>query len=347
MDEIEKYVYNWVFSKSKQEIDVDLVKRLQQMPKEKDANKKFKELNNKVEKVLAEKGANNAKVPLIIRGFNIFLFILSIIIIIRHVLFNGFQWYNIELGNEFFPILFGIIIILFALSPLIMGILYVPVNLIVMFKHKVNKTVQRITGQKVATTTISIIILFSIVIIVTAIFAPQKYIVADEILICVATILILTDNLMLKNNVSMIEDYSKLNTLKKKIEKYSLLKEKDIEQVTLWENYLSYAVSFGISGKIIRRIKGLDLDDDLISIVEDKHFNHFIKDEYYEFYRDASLDTRFMNTYKDKLNNFSESLGSGSGDYDGGYSSGGRRRLLRRRRFFWWRRLTEVAGGAF
>lgn len=45
----------------------------------------------------------------------------------------------------------------------------------------------------------------------------------------------LTDNLMLKNDAIMIEDYSKLNTLKKKIEDYTLLKDKNIEYVQLWE----------------------------------------------------------------------------------------------------------------
>lgn len=110
-----------------------------------------------------------------------------------------------------------------------------------MIRHKVNKTVQKVTGQKVATTTISTIVFLGIIIIITAIFIPAKFLIADEILICIATILVLTDNLMLKNDAIMIEDYSKLNTLKKKIEDYTLLKDKNIEYVQLWEKYLCYA----------------------------------------------------------------------------------------------------------
>ena len=83
-----------------------------------------------------------------------------------------------------------------------------------MIRHKVNKTVQKVTGQKVATTTISTIVFFGIIIIITAIFIPAKFLIADEILICIATILVLTDNLMLKNDAIMIEDYGKLKVYK-------------------------------------------------------------------------------------------------------------------------------------
>ena len=97
---------------------------------------------------------------------------------------------------------FSIILIM-----LFMIILNWAMNLIVIIRHKINKTVQRITGQKIATTTISLLVLFGSMIILTAIFSPVKYIVVDEILICIATILVLTDNLMLKNSVIMIEDF--------------------------------------------------------------------------------------------------------------------------------------------
>lgn len=72
----------------------------------------------------------------------------------------------------------------------------------------------------IVTTTISLILFFGIIIILTAIFSPEKYIVADEILICIATILILTDNLMLKNNAIMIEDLQE--AMEKRLEKMFL-----------------------------------------------------------------------------------------------------------------------------
>lgn len=52
----------------------------------------------------------------------------------------------------------------------------------------------------------------------------------DELLIGVATLIVLTDNLMLKNSIKMIEDYSKLTTLKNNLE-YTLLSEKILNKL--------------------------------------------------------------------------------------------------------------------
>jgi uncharacterized membrane protein len=329
MDSMEKYVYDWVFYFKEQEVLED---RLKEMPKEKKANKKFKELNGLVEMNLETRGANQAKVPLIVRGFNIFLFILSIVLIAKHIMFNGYQIYA-DTENIGIAIFIGL---LFAYFPLTLGLLYIPLNLIVIVRHKINKIVQRVSGQKIVTTTISLIVIFGIIIALTAVFASQKYIIADEFLICIATILILTDNLMLKNNAIMIEDYSKLNTLKYKIQNYSMMEDRDIEQITLWERYLSYAVSFGLANKIMKRIKGLDLDDDLLDVMNS--IEDFIISDYYIFYTNASLDRRFMKGYLNTTEKVFSSLGRGG-------SSGGGGRILRRWRIFWrrrkWRRPEE------
>lgn len=330
MDEIEKYVYNWVFSKKEL---VVLNDRLKEMPKEKDANQKFKQLNKMVEENLASKGANQAKVPLILRGFNVFLFILSLIVIAKHIMFNGFNIYNettMSVNTK------AIFITMLTLLPITMGILYLPINLIIIIRHKINKTVQRVSGQKIVTTTISLVVIFGIIIILTACFSPVKYIVADEILICIGTILILTDNLMLKNNAMMIEDFSKLNTLKDKIENYSMMEDRDIEQVMLWEQYLSYAVSFGVADKIMKRLNGLYLDDDLTKLINNDVFSDFITSDYYWFYTYASLDRRFMRSYGEATGKVLGGMLSGGGS--DGFSSGGGGGFSGRWRFLRWRR---------
>ena len=317
MDKVEKYVYNWVFEKNDK---VTLEDRLKEMPKEEKANTKFKELNNLAKEKLSEIGANQGKVPLGIRIFNVILFILSLILIIRHIMFNGFNAY----GYSFIKQNVLLIVYLIPLIPLGLSIIYIPINLIIIIRHKINKTVQKITGQKVATTTISLIVLFGVIIALTAIFSPVKYIIADEILLCIATILILTDNLMLKNSVIMIEDYSKLNTLKNKIENYTMMEDKDIEHIVLWEKYLSYAVSFGIADKITKRIKGLNLDEDLTRILEDAALLNFITTDYYYFYTYASLDRRFIRNYKNTISKSKFLSGGGfSSGGGGGFSGGG------------------------
>lgn len=50
------------------------------------------------------------------------------------------------------------------------------------------------------------------------------------------------------------EEYIKAQCLKAYIEDYGLMEEKDVESTIIWEDYLAYAVAFGISNKIADKI---------------------------------------------------------------------------------------------
>ena len=168
-------------------------------------------------------------------------------------------------------------------------LLYIPIYILIATRHRVSKIIRRFTGQKVATTAASILLLFLVIIILTAIFATtSKFLIVDELLICVSLLLVLTDNLMLKNDVTVIEDYSKLNMLKNKLQEDTLFENRDLEQVTLWGKYLAYSVAFGVSTKIAKKMKELHIDDDLEILLEDKNmFNHI-----YYGYDDCRGDVR-------------------------------------------------------
>ena len=91
MDEIERYVYNWIFAGSGA---VNLADALKKLPEDKIANEKFKELNKMVQKSLNQKGSNLKGVPKILRIFNTILFIVSIYISIKHMIFQGVEIYS-------------------------------------------------------------------------------------------------------------------------------------------------------------------------------------------------------------------------------------------------------------
>ena len=317
MDEIEKYVYNWIFGTKDR---VDLNYELEELPKKPDASVKFKQLNEMVQDKLNEKGANQKSVPTMLRIFNTILFFVAIFISINHIIYEGFEIYN------------NIDIIIMSLSyiiyiiPIAIIVLYLPILLIVAIRHKITKLMYKITGQKVVTTTVTIIAIFLVILVLTILFSNpgNRYLIADEILICIAMIIMLTDNLMLKNKVNMIEDYSKINALKDKIDNYTMMEDRDIEQVTLWGKYLSYAVSFGIANKIVKRIKDLYIDNDLLYLIYNSNINDYIISDYYYFYSVASLDRRFMKTYQNNISHMIESsISSGSSGSGGGFSGGG------------------------
>ena len=91
MDKIERYVYNWIFELQGK---VNLQKRLEEIGKDKIANKKFKTLNDIAKRKLNQIGANKSKVPVFLRVLNVGLLIVAIIIVIRHIMFNGFDIYT-------------------------------------------------------------------------------------------------------------------------------------------------------------------------------------------------------------------------------------------------------------
>ena len=117
--------------------------------------------------------------------------------------------------------------------------------------------------------------------------------------------------------------------LQKYMEDFSLLNEKEVPDLVLWEKYLVYATVFGISEKVIKQLKVA-----YPNIMEDSNINNTTY--MYLMYNSnlkgslvSSINKSIMTSYAS--GNYSS--GSGSG---GGFSSGGRRRFRRRRR---WRSL--------
>lgn len=49
------------------------------------------------------------------------------------------------------------------------------------------------------------------------------------------------------------EEYKKAYGLKSYIEDYSLMKERELDSNILWDDYLTYAIAFGISNKVTDR----------------------------------------------------------------------------------------------
>lgn len=85
LDEIESYIVDWIFKKGG--VKVDLLRRLKELPKEREANEKFWELDEKAINKLNKLGANKAKVPVGIRILNTIIFIATLALA-AHNFFN-------------------------------------------------------------------------------------------------------------------------------------------------------------------------------------------------------------------------------------------------------------------
>ena len=286
MDKIELFIYNWLFTGEKE----TLVERLQEMPKVQNANFKFKELDRLSKKELKDLGANKASVPNIIKAINVMLLCGAIFLVVYHIK-------SIEFNENILPlmILAPIIVVLIPLIPKL--VMYMAVKI----RHLVTNNIQN--AQKITTTSISIIIISLLIMAITYWILKTPELLVDELLLSITILIVITDDLMLKNNVNMIEDYSRLNCLKEKLEN-TLLDEKGIEQIYLWNEYLAYTVSFGIGKKIIDKMSGIYTDNDLLNyVVNNNEMLNYISNDYRIFYAYISMDKEFMKKYNKLMKN--------------------------------------------
>ena len=130
--------------------------------------------------------------------------------------------------------------------------------------------------------------------------------------------------------------------LKKYMEEYSLLKDKQVPDIVLWEKFLVYATTFGISREVIKQLKVVHPE---MFMEENQtgtsYSNGFYRYTYWNIISNTnygvncfnSLNSGLERVYKDARSAYnvahsSSSSGSGGG---GGFSGGGGGRRWRRR----------------
>lgn len=144
-----------------------------------------------------------------------------------------------------------------------------------------------------------------------------------------------------------MKEKSEWKALKRYMEDYSLLNEKEAPDIVLWEKYLVYATAFGISKKVINQLKTVHPE---IFINQSENYNKY---SYWNIVTDnrfgenslSNLSNKIEDTYRNSLRSYNSEIasyvsrsyssdssnsssGSGSG---GGFSSGGGGRRWRRR----------------
>lgn len=115
--------------------------------------------------------------------------------------------------------------------------------------------------------------------------------------------------------------------LKKYMEDFSLLNEKEVPDLRLWEKYLVYATAFGISDKVLKQLK--------IRYPELQEIDGYDYVYMNLLYR-SSLNTAFLTTFNNSVNkaymgglsanassNYSGGNFSSGGGFGGGFSGGG------------------------
>ena len=96
-----------------------------------------------------------------------------------------------------------------------------------------------------------VVAILSLLIYLTFKFSITTAIIPYELLICMAFLIIKTDNLLLKNDAEIMADYNRIKMLKERVKEYSTLDKREIENIKLWDFYMTSAVAFGVARKAI------------------------------------------------------------------------------------------------
>lgn len=110
-----------------------------------------------------------------------------------------------------------------------------------------------------------------------------------------------------------VDSKEKWKGLKKYMEDFSLLNEKEVPAIEVWEHYLVYATAFGIADKVLKQLKTIYPNIDELDSLHTSTYMYFMYHSNFETSFSSSISSSISSSY-------SSSVGGG-----GGFSGGGRR----------------------
>lgn len=293
LDEIEKYVLNWLFGFYEQK-EIDLIDKLKEISKRKDFIKQLKKLNHITQKKLNSIGANIKSVPSFIRKANIILLIIVCMMAVVHITNNGL---NIHI-YESTIFLMGIVAVgIIFILPVVAFMIHLFLFAIVLLKKFIKSQAEKYSGKRIVFVSLLILIFMAIFIGIVYAIAPNKYICLDIFMIGIAILIVKTDNLMTKHSKRALNDYYALQEIKYKIEEFSLIKDEQINYIKLWDEYLVYAVAFGIPIQIVNKLKE--------TYQEDEDIQYLLKCENLYYICKAYLEVMWDMEFKERKSWFS------------------------------------------
>lgn len=117
-----------------------------------------------------------------------------------------------------------------------------------------------------------------------------------------------------------IDEKEQWEGLKKYMEDFSMLNEREVPELVLWEKYLVYATAFGIADKVLKQLK--------VKYPEFSDDAYLRNTTYFYLMTRTDLNTSFVNSISTSMqrayqSSVSSSDYSSGGGYGGGFSGGG------------------------
>ena len=323
LDMIEEFIYDWIFEgvnefirknieydyiKVSEEgiIEIDLIKRIRSFSAEEDTYSKLEELRNMAKDRLKHLGANNNSVPVLLKAFNNILMFFVLMIVGTHILSNGL---GIVVNNLQILIIMFTAIALIATLPIIYFFSLLILKIIMVFFKSVEEMSEKHTGRNLISKSISIIIATVLLMGIVLLLPIDTYLVYDVFIIGMAFLVVQTDDYMLKHRPKILLDYYNLKRIENKIQDYSLMKEKNIEYIKLWDIYYPYSVALGIPMEVDKESYiNYNIDTNLIINKYDMEGIYHVCKSYFEVMWDFEFDNKksivkLINNLRKYINN--------------------------------------------
>ncbi|MDD2376301.1 MAG: DUF2207 domain-containing protein [Clostridia bacterium] len=343
IDDIERNIINLFFGNTNK---IELQSKIKELNKDGMTVEKIKIIDTLAITKLSELGANSVKVSTPLLAFNNILFAIICVIITINMAFNislanstlsrSITIFNSDISGIFIAIIISTLTFL----PMILYIIYFLLYLFRCTQKYIVKIAFKFSAKKLIASVITFTIISSAVFTLLFLTTKSEYVIINTVMFMVALLIIMTDNLMSKHDIKIYKIFLSLKIIQDKLENGSLLEEKKIGDILLWEKYLTFAIALGITN-VSQYANGLEIQDDLSDFLS--QINDFLN-IYYDISgldRDINIDN-ILNNFKNMISSFSSSYLSltgsnsgssfGGGGFSGGGGSGGR----------WWRILTLV-----
>ncbi len=306
MDMVEKYIYDWLFEKipdfvnnrvkydyisinEDNVIEIDLIKRIKAFSEEEDTYSKLKEIKIMNEQRLKKIGANKNSVPFGLLFFNNILMIIIVLAVCLHIYSNGL---GISINNVQVLILMFILLFMLFILPIVYIFTLIILKTIIALFKTTEDIGEKNTGRKLVAKSFSIIITTMVLMIIVMALPIDGYLVYDVLLLGVGFLIISTDNYMIKHGNNILNDYYNLKRIENKIKEYSLMSEKNIEYIKIWDKYFVYSIALGIPLEVKKETDIIYSNmDNIILNKTDMQAIYFVCKNYFEDIWDLNFET--------------------------------------------------------
>ena len=159
------------------------------------------------------------------------------------------------------------------------------------FFKSIEEMSEKHTGRNLISKSISIIIATILLMGIVLLLPIDTYLVYDVLIIGMAFLVTQTDDFMLKHSKKILLDYYNLKRIENKIQEYSIIKEKNIEYIKLWDKYYSYSVALGIPIEVDKEAYiNYNIDTNLIINKYDIQGIYYVCKNYLEIMWDFEFD---------------------------------------------------------